>query len=109
MALPLFDWAWCYFNRLGLACKDALASFLFANISGSTDAANTEVELVLVLYYCKDDVAHEIRSCTRYLTVVDPTQGNAQGLIECLGRALGRLGLRNIRDKALLPPSWASL
>ena len=57
----------------------SIATTKFSNflMDGSTDAANTEVELVLVLYDCKDDVAHEIRSCTRYLTVVDPTQGNA--------------------------------
>ena len=68
-------------------------------MDGSTDAANTEVELVLVLYCSKYDVAREIRSCTRYLAVVNPTQGNAEGLIECLGRALRRLGLEDVRDR----------
>ena len=33
-------------------------------MDGPTDAANTEVELVLILYCCKDDVAREIRYCT---------------------------------------------
>ena len=65
-------------------------------MGGSADA---EVELVLVLYCSKDDVAREIRSCTRYLAVVNATQGNAEGLIECLGRALRRLGLEDIRDR----------
>ena len=54
-------------------------------MDGSTDTANTEVELVLVLYYCKDDVAREMRSRTCYLAVVNPTQGNAEGLVQFLG------------------------
>ena len=49
---------------------------------------------------CGARSAREIRSCTRYLAVVRPTQGNAEGLIECLGRALRRLGLEDISDKA---------
>ena len=68
-------------------------------MDGSTDAGNTEVELVLVLYCTKDDVAREIRSCTRYLAVVSPTHSNAGGLIDCLGQALRRLGLEDIRDR----------
>ena len=57
-------------------------------MDGSTDAGNTEVELVLVLYCKRGDVAHEVRSCTRYLAVVSPTHSNADDLIDCLGRAL---------------------
>ena len=57
------------------------------------------MELVLVLYCCKDDVAREVRSCTRYLAVVKPTHSNAEGLVECLGQALRRLGLEDIRDR----------
>ena len=68
-------------------------------MDGSTDAGNTEVELVLVLYCTKDDVAREIRSCTRYLAVVSPTHSNAGGLIDCLGQALRQLGLEHIRDR----------
>ena len=52
------------------------------------DAGNTEVELILVLFSEKDDVAREIRSCTRYLAVVNPTHSNADGLIDSLGEAL---------------------
>lgn len=68
-------------------------------MDGSTDTANMEVELVLVLYCCKDYVVHESRSCTRYLAVVRPTQSNAEGPIEYLGRARRRLGLEDISDK----------
>lgn len=57
-------------------------------MDGSTDAGNTEVELVLVLYCKRGDVAREVRSCTHYLAVVSPTHSNADDLIDCLGRAL---------------------
>ena len=62
-------------------------------MDGSTDAGNKEQELVLVLFCIKDDEAQEIRSCTRYLSVGNPAQTNAEGLIDCLGDALGRLGI----------------
>ena len=31
--LPWLYWAWCYAHRLELACKDALSSQLFKNIT----------------------------------------------------------------------------
>ena len=55
-------------------------------MDGLTDAGNTEVELVLVLYCCKDDVAREVRSCTRYLAVVKPTHSNAEVSLNALHR-----------------------
>ena len=55
---------------------------------GSTDVGNTMVELVLILYCQKDKEAHEIRSCTQYLAVVNLAQSNAEGLIDSLEKAL---------------------
>ena len=81
----------CFLHSLPTTTK--FFSFL---MDGSTDAANTEVELVLVMYCCKDDFAREVRSCTRYLAVVNPTHGNAD---ESLGRALWRIGLEDIHDR----------
>ena len=63
-------------------------------LDGSTDAGNVEQELVFVLFCYIDDNTKEIRSCTRYLAVVDPARTNTEGLIDCLGRALERLGIR---------------
>ena len=57
------------------------------------------MELVLILYCCKDDVTREVRSCTCYLAVVKPTHSNAEGLVECLGQALRRIGQEDIRDR----------
>ena len=67
-------------------------------LDGSTDAGNVEQELVFMLFCYKDDNAKEIRSCTRYLAVVNPAHTNAEGLVACLGRALERLGI-SLEDK----------
>lgn len=74
---------------------DSLSDVRFFSflMDGSTDAGNKEQELVLVLFCSKDDEAQEIRSCTRYLSVGNPAQSNAEGLIDCLGGALRRLGI----------------
>ena len=56
---------------------------------GSTDAGNVEDELVLVQYCMKDDATKEIRSYTQYLSLEVPQKADADGLITCLGNALG--------------------
>ena len=68
-------------------------------VDGSTDSANIEQELVFVLYSFKDDIAKEIRSCTRYLSVVSPTSSDTLGLVACLGKAFdAQLGI-SLEDK----------
>ena len=68
-------------------------------VDGSTDSGNIEQELVFVLYSYKDDTAKEIRSCTRYLSVVSPTSSDTLGLVDCLGKALSeQLGI-SLEDK----------
>ena len=69
-------------------------------IDGSVDAGNVEDELVVIQYCKKDDVCEEIRSVTRYFAVCNPTQGDADGLLNCLGVTLGRLGIEDIQDKS---------
>ena len=43
-------------------------------VDGTTDSGNLEDELIIVQY--KDDVSGEIRSCARYLPVVNPERAN---------------------------------
>ena len=44
--------------------------------------------------FCEmDHVAHQIMSHTRYLAVVSPKHGTAEGLVACLQEGLGRLGI----------------
>ena len=61
-------------------------------MDGSTDSGNTEQELVLVTYCEKDQANQEIKSCTRYLVVVSPETTNSDGLVDCLAKALERIG-----------------
>lgn len=64
---------------LGDFAKCKFFSFL---IDGSTDAGNLEDKLV-VLQYC----------------VKDSTQGDADGLLNCLATTLNQIGIKDILDK----------
>jgi hypothetical protein len=86
-------------------CQSFLRAFSKHNfysilMDGSTDSGNIEDELVLVQYRTQDQSAEEIRSCARYLSLQVPTRANADGLIQCIGDALQRLGIDNILDRA---------
>ena len=76
-----------FFHFLSESGNSKFFSFL---MDGSTDSGNLEVELVLVVFCVKDDSSCEIQARTRYLAVVKPTRGDADGLL--LG--LGTLALR---------------
>ena len=52
------------------------------------DARNVEDELIAILYCLKDDVAQEIQSCVRYLSLEVPTRADTERLLNCLGNAL---------------------
>ena len=69
-------------------------------MDGTTDSGKVEDELVVVLY-CKDDVHKEIRSCARYryLSVVTPNKAGADGLVNCLRKALQTLKIDDILDR----------
>ena len=68
-------------------------------MDGSMDAGNLEDELVVLLFYCKDDSAQVITSRTLYLSVLIPQSSNADGLLVCLGDALTIMGIDNILDE----------
>ena len=69
-------------------------------MDGTTDSGNLEDELIVVLFCQKDDACGEIKSCTRYLTVVNPEKANTEGLAKCLGESLKRVGVENVFNKA---------
>jgi hypothetical protein len=62
-------------------------------MDGSTDAGTKEQEMIFILYCSQDDEAKEIRSCTRYLALLNPARSTAEGLIDCLDSALKRLSI----------------
>ena len=82
------------FKSLSTSC---FYSFL---MDGSTDKGNVEDELIVILYSIKDTEAEEIGTRDRFLSLQEPKKADADGLIECLGRALRKMGITNIQDKA---------
>ena len=69
-------------------------------MDGSTHKGNVEDELIVILYSTRDTVAEEVRTHVRFFSLKEPKKADADGLIECLGRALGLLGITNILNKA---------
>ena len=67
-------------------------------MDGSTDKGNVEDELIVILYSTKDTAAEEVKTHARFFSLQEPKKADADGLIECLGRALGLLGITNIRQ-----------
>lgn len=67
-------------------------SFFSFLIDRSTDSGNTEQELVLVTFSEKDQATQEIKSRTHYLVVVSPETTSSDGLVDCLAKALERIG-----------------
>ena len=65
----------------------------------STDRGNVEDELIVILYSMKDSVAEEIGTHALFFALQEPRKADADRLIDCLGSALQRLSIANIRDK----------
>jgi hypothetical protein len=64
-------------------------------MDGTTDTANLEDELIVIVYCRKNDAMKRITSCARYLAVINPPRVDAQGLVECLRVALKSLGIED--------------
>ena len=69
-------------------------------MDGTTDAGNIDEELIVIMSFCKDDTAGEVRSSTRYFNVDVPKKANADGLIACLQQTLQALGIDNVLSMA---------
>ena len=57
-------------------------------MNGTTDVSKTENEAIVILYCNKDEFAKQLLSCTRYLTVANPTKADTDGLLQCLEEVL---------------------
>ena len=53
----------------------------------------------MILFCKQDDTLQEIRTCARYLCVLEPTRADADGLVECLCRALKSTGVENLLER----------
>ena len=40
-----------------------------------------------------------MKTCTRFLSVIEPRKTDADGLIKCLGKALQSMGIENILER----------
>jgi len=54
----------------------------------TTDVSKMEDKAVVMMYCKKDDFLKEIKSCTRYLSVSNPSRTNTDGLLLCLREVL---------------------
>ena len=69
-------------------------------MDGTTDAGNLEDELVVVQFCWIDNASREVKTCARYLSVVNPDKADTSGLVNCLKIPLERVGIVNMLDKA---------
>jgi hypothetical protein len=68
-------------------------------MDGTTDSGNLENELVVVQFCWRDETAKEIKSCARYLSVVNPNRADTDGLVNCLREPMERVGITDFLDK----------
>ena len=80
----------------------SLVKFFSFLMDGSTDASNTENELIMIVFCKKDDDAQQIMSCIRYVSVEAVLKGNAEGLIDSLNSGLHIFGIENLCHKKLV-------
>ena len=68
-------------------------------MDGSTDKGRVENELFVILFSKKDDVMEEVKTCARFLCVLEPSRADADGLIDCLDTASTCMDIENILSK----------
>ena len=68
-------------------------------MDGTTDAGKVEDELVVIMTFCKDDSASQVKSLARYFSVKEPKKADVDGLIACLQEALQALGVDDVLNK----------
>ena len=69
-------------------------------MDGSTDKGRIWNELFVIIFCKKDDTLQEVFTCARYLCVLEPERADADGLIECFGRALMSMRVENVLERA---------
>lgn len=82
----------------------SLASHHFYStlMDGSADKGRVENELFVILFCKQDNTLQEVRTCARYFCVLEPTRADADGLIECLCRALQSMGIEDLKRECVL-------
>ena len=85
----------------------SLSSCCFYSIlmDGSVDKGRVENELMVILYCKRDDTSLEVKTCARFLCVLEPKKADSDGLLACLGTALKPLGVEDLFNREC---SWCS-
>ncbi len=71
-------------------------------IDGTTDSNNQEDELIVIVYCTKNNRTEELNVCTRFISVSNPTRGNAAGLYECVREGLKFMGIESVNVESVL-------
>ena len=64
-------------------------------MDGSADKGQVKNEQFVILFCKQDDTLQEVRTCARYFCVLEPTRADANGLVECLCKALQSMGIED--------------
>ena len=68
-------------------------------MDGSTDAGNVEDELIVLVHCHMDDTEQEMITTSRFLSLHNPQNATASGLLECIGEAMRLLGVEDVLDQ----------
>ena len=77
-------------------------SFFSFLADGTTDSNNQDDELIIVVYCAKNNLTEELSVCTRFISLCNPTRGNAAGLHECICEALKFMGIEALNVESVL-------
>ncbi len=88
--------------RQSLANALQKGKFFSVQVDGSTDAANVEEELFVVLYFNPHTEDGKVGVCSSLLSVRQPSSGDAAGLYESFERAMVRVDVGELERQT----SW---
>ena len=74
-------------------------NFYSVPMDGSTDKGKVENELFVILFCKQDQIIQEVRSCARYLCVLEPKKSDADGLLRCLSDAMKSMGIDDVLQR----------
>ena len=60
------------------------------------------ISLIVVVYCAKNNLTEELNVCTRFISLCNPTWGNAAGLHECICEALKFMGIEALNVESVL-------
>ena len=65
------------------------------------DFNNQDDELIVVVYCAKNNLTEELSVCTGFISLCNPTRGNAAGIHECICEALKFMGIEALNVESV--------